>query len=384
MGGTARCNEKDCGAALHDGIGGMIHNQAQDSDEDLVMPRSQVDLPSLCFRLLRRLLWPLSRLYGLVISIRNHAYDIGILPTFSSRLPVVCVGNLTAGGSGKTPLVLALANELLVQGHRPVILSRGYGGRFVGPHRVSVADRADEVGDEPLLMARRGICPVVVARDRVAGARCIESSIDASVILLDDGLQHRRLARVCNIVTFFVGTDAAVDSIIEGALLPFGRFREDRDGGLRRAHIVGLCDRGGRCSAARTEQVRGLIPADIPVFSIGASITKPTQQGAVLEDGRAVWLFCAIANPEGFVESVRSAGYAVAGVSYFPDHHRFCGEDLEELEQHAELQGAALVCTEKDWVKLPNRLQNGVWVVYLQVKIPFGVIEVVKRLVDGA
>lgn len=328
-------------------------------------------------------LWLLSKLYGLVTRLRNLFYDIDLLPIHSISLPVVCVGNLMAGGSGKTPLVLTLARELIARGHQPVILSRGYGGSVKGPYRVCPEDSAESVGDEPLLIARQRICPIVIARDRVAGGRFIHDSRLASVILLDDGFQHRRLHRICNIATFFVGSDAAVEAIVEGALLPVGRFREDRQAGLSRADLVALCERGGRSAEESVERIRGLVPATIPTFLIRSSVAQPRQQGRVLEAGSSVWLFCAIANPEGFLESVRQMGYSVQGESCFSDHHRFTQKECEELGRHAHSSGAALVCTEKDWVKLEPPLRDEVWVVGLEAEVPVAMVDLIERKICG-
>lgn len=330
------------------------------------------------------LLFPLSKLYELITTARNACYDTGIFPTHSAGIPVVCIGNLTAGGSGKTPLVLALARELIARGHQPVILSRGYGGRRRGPHRVSSEDDAEAVGDEPLLMARRGVCPVVIARDRVIGAQFISDARIGSVILLDDGMQHRRLGRVCNIATFFAGNDEAVDAIVEGALLPLGRFRENRDAGLRRADLIALCERGGRSADRCIERSRSVLPATIPSFLVGASVSRPLQAGQPLAAGSIIWIFCGIANPESFVESMLGGEYVVAGVTCFPDHHQLLDEERNVLIRNAKNHGATLVCTEKDWVKLSSPLKDDVGVVYLEAEVPAVLVDLVEqRIVRG-
>ena len=319
----------------------------------------------------------LSGIYCLITKWRNLLYDYSLLPVYQPRIPVVCVGNLTAGGTGKTPLVLALVASLIEKGEAPVILSRGYGGRLRGPHKVVVNDLSENVGDEPLLMARRSGCDVVIARDRVAGARFVENGGAATVIVLDDGFQHRRLGRVCNIVSFFVGTERAVEEILAGELLPKGRFREDRDRGLARADFVALCERGGGFSDLMRSRVRSCIPRHLPIFEIAAKATPPKKNDTVLEQG-PVWLFCAIANPEGFFNSVKCQGYTIAGTTWFPDHHQWSLKELADLKERAAL--ASLVCTEKDWIKLPATLREDVWVVFLTVELPEGLVEgVIER-----
>jgi tetraacyldisaccharide 4'-kinase len=325
----------------------------------------------------------LSGIYCLITKWRNLLYDYSLLSVYQSRIPVVCVGNLTAGGTGKTPLVLALVASLIEKGETPVILSRGYGGRLRGPHKVVVNDLSENVGDEPLLMARRSGCDVVIARDRVAGAHFIEDTRAATVIVLDDGFQHRRLGRACNIVSFFVGTERAVEEIVAGELLPKGRFREDRDRGLRRADFVALCERGGGFSDLMRSRVQACIPPDLPIFEIAAIASPPNRNGAVLEKG-PVWLFCAIANPEGFFNSVKCQGYTIAGTNWFPDHHQWSVNELADLKERARL--VPLVCTEKDWIKLPETLREDVWVVFLKVELPdaliVGILERCKFLLD--
>ena len=313
-----------------------------------------------------------SRIYGFLTNFRNFLYDNSLLPVYQPHIPVICVGNLTAGGTGKTPLVLALVASLIERGERPVIVSRGYGGRLRGPHRVAIDDRHEDVGDEPLLMARRSQCDVVIARDRVAGARFVEDAGMGTVIVLDDGFQHRRLGRTCNIVSFFVGSEQAVAEIESGELLPKGRFREDRDRGLRRADFVAFCERGGGLSDGMRSRVQACIPPHLPLFEIAAIASAPTRNRTVLEQG-PVWLFCAIANPEGFLNSVQRQGYAITGTTWFPDHHQWSVSELVELKKRA--CSVPLVCTEKDWIKLPESLRNEVWIVYLNVELPETLIE---------
>lgn len=319
----------------------------------------------------------LSGIYRGITRFRNLLYDSSILPVYQPRIPVVCVGNLTAGGTGKTPLVLALAGLLVERGETPVILSRGYGGCLRGPHKVAINDLSQDVGDEPLLMALRSQCDVVVARDRVAGSRFVENGGVATVIVLDDGFQHRRLGRACNIVSFFVGTERAVEEILAGELLPKGMFREDRDRGLARADFVALCDRGGGFSDLMRSRVRSCIPRHLPIFEIAAKAAPPKKNDTVLEQG-PVWLFCAIANPEGFFNSVKCQGYTIAGTTWFPDHHQWSLKELADLKERAAM--ASLVCTEKDWIKLPETLREDVWVVSLTVELPEGLVEgVIER-----
>ena len=272
-----------------------------------------------------------------------------------SALPVVSVGNLTAGGNGKTPLCLYLVEMLKQRGLKPVILSRGYGGSLKGPHLVQIDDTPEKVGDEPLLMAQTGGVPVVIARARAEGAQCIEREKLGDVIVLDDGFQHRKLARQVDIVSVFVGTDAAVDAFSEGQLLPLGRFREDRDAGFQRAT---MCVASYRRVVSPDEEmppvddrILSVVPPGVPVFraayeSLGVRSIK---DGSPITP-RSVHAFAGIANPEGFFSSLTQTGFEVVKRFEFPDHHAFSEEEVVKLVESNP--DTLFVCTEKDGVKI--------------------------------
>ena len=177
------------------------------------------------------LLQPLAWLYGAVVRLRRAAYGSGLIVTERAGCPVVVIGNLTVGGTGKTPLTIWLARELVGRGLRVGILSRGYGRRERAPREVLVGSDWREVGDEPLLLARHSACPTFVAADRVAGARALTAR-GVQVILADDGLQHLRLGRACEIVV----VDGA-RGFGNGRLLPAGPLREPL-AALARADVV--------------------------------------------------------------------------------------------------------------------------------------------------
>lgn len=298
---------------------------------------------------------PLSWIYGAVTSVRNRLYDIGVLPTYGSTIPVISVGNLTAGGNGKTPLCMFLVKELKQRGYRPVVLSRGYGGSEKGPRFVSKDDTSRSVGDEPLLMVYHGI-DVVIARKRVAGAQLIERNGGYDVIVLDDGLQHRALGRELNLVTAFVGSDSAVTAFIKGRLLPYGLFREDRQRAMRRLDAVVLSHRAvlhGSDSPKVDERLRAVLPVDMPLYT------------SALKDGDVRWLsdksplspcqvslLTAIANPSGVVDSLETLGFSVKESHVFADHHYFSEQELRDFI--ARVGDIPIVCTEKDAVKLTD------------------------------
>lgn len=307
------------------------------------------------FTVLHPLLMPLAVLYRAITSARNALYDRGWFASYASALPVISVGNLTVGGNGKTPLCLYLIEELQARGWKPVILSRGYGGTDKGPRHVCNEDSPSLVGDEPLLMARASGVPVVIARSRAEGARYIERETLGDVIVLDDGFQHRRLKRDIDILSMFAGTDEAIDAFVQSEMLPLGRFREDRDSGLRRASLLVVSERSvlpqGIELRALDERIQRIVPAGVPIFrSYYEFIDIRTLTGQQVNTPKAVHGFAGIANPQGFFESLRRVGYCVERTHQFPDHHPFTEEELAALIR--DNPGALFVCTEKDAVKI--------------------------------
>ena len=305
--------------------------------------------------LIRPFLAPLAAICRVVTRTRNYLYDSGYLSSYRCSLPVMSVGNLTVGGNGKTPLCLYLVEHLRAQGYKPVILSRGYGGSLVGPHRVGDTDSPSAVGDEPLLMARSSGVPVVIARARADGARMIEREQLGDLIVLDDGFQHRKLKRDLDIIAVFAGTDEALEDFSRGELLPLGRFREDRDAGLRRASIVVASYRSvlpsGKDLGPVDERLQRVVPSRLPVFrAYYEFVDVRSLAGGRTIEPRSVHAFAGIANPQGFFESLRRVGYMVERTHAFPDHHPFTEQELTKLLDANP--GVLFVCTEKDGVKL--------------------------------
>jgi len=239
------------------------------------------------------------------------------------------------------------------RGHSPAILSRGYGGSKRGPHRVTPQDSHLEVGDEAVLMAEAGF-PVFVSRKRVAGVKLIERDPAINLVILDDGFQHRALARVLDIVSVFVGSERAVNEFVAGQLLPAGLFREPRERGLQRAQIVVLSHRSVQGPAKLPEvdpRVLALLPESAAVFRsfLVPSVVTRLVGGQELST-RVVCALAAIANPEGFFGSLETLGFRLIGRVSYPDHHVFNATELRELlEVHPT---HTFVCTAKDAVKL--------------------------------
>jgi tetraacyldisaccharide 4'-kinase len=254
-------------------------------------------------------------------------------------LPVICLGNLTVGGAGKTPAALAVAQLLHAAHERPFFLSRGYGGRLAGPVRVNPAlHRAADVGDEPILLAR--LAPTVVARDRVAGAAFARSA-GAGVIVMDDGFQNPSLAKDLSIVL--------VDGrrgIGNGRVVPAGPLRAPLERQLDRVQaliVVGALDDGAAGVVERAKRRR------IPLFH-GRLEPDRTVVNAI---GRhKVLAFAGIADPEKFFATLISAGIQIANRAGFPDHHRFSAAEALDLIAQAQANNLMLLTTEKDLARL--------------------------------
>ncbi|HEX6496182.1 MAG TPA: tetraacyldisaccharide 4'-kinase [Acidobacteriaceae bacterium] len=293
---------------------------------------------------MKRALWPLVPVYGAAQALNSMAYTRGWRRTERLAWPVVSVGNLSVGGAGKTPFVIALARVLTERGWRVDVLSRGYGrASDEVVERVAVEpvdDPARRYGDEPWLIAQRAEVPVFVGRERTAAGRLAEAKlVDASgrppVHLLDDGMQHRGLARDAEIVLVH-------RSDFETTLLPAGRLREPL-AALERADFVVLREED---AAALAERARRWMRADAQLWTIRRELELPTLPGAAV-------VFSAIAHPEEFADALRAKGVVIAATHAWRDHHRFTDHDVRTLCDAARKHRArCFVTTEKDLVRL--------------------------------
>ncbi len=306
--------------------------------------------------LLRWLAAPLSPLYGAVVGARNRAFDAHPERAAHVSAPVVSVGNLSTGGTGKTPLTLFLAEGLAQAGWSNAIVSRGYGGsRKVDPMAVTPHSEARLCGDEPLLMARRlGEGRVVVARKRVVGARyALASEPPPRVMLLDDGFQHRALHRDLDLLLL-----DGVRLWGNGRTLPLGDLREPISSAARaHALVVTRCGRvQDRASVEAWWKEHG---SGGPIFWVDFKIQalREWQSGARVPlprpELKPIYAWCGLGNPQAFYADLASAGLQVAGTRSFPDHAIPSLRRFALLPQEAQACGGKLlVCTEKDAVKL--------------------------------
>jgi tetraacyldisaccharide 4'-kinase len=290
--------------------------------------------------------------YGAGVRTRNSLYQRGALRTRVLRGPVVSVGNLSMGGSGKTPFVILLGELLRARGVPFDVLSRGYGRQTKGVAVVDPAASARDFGDEPLLIARRLGAPVIVGKDRFHAGELAESRFGPQLHVLDDGFQHRSLARDFDIV-LVTGEDA------QDRLLPAGRLREPLSS-LIRADAVVLSGDVSLDSLPVAGKLlwrmrRGVVAHDVPARPVG---------------------FCGIARPRNFFRDLESAGVEAQAEAIFRDHHRYSQQDVSDLATLRERsQADGFVTTEKDAINLGGFLAD------LQ---PVAVVRVKMELSDAA
>ena len=303
------------------------------------------------------LLWPLSLVFGALAAVRRAAYGIGLLPRGRVSVPMVVVGNVVAGGAGKTPVVIALLEHLRLRGLKAGVISRGHGRRTRDCREVNADSRAGEVGDEPLLIARSESAPVFVATRRLQAALALLAAHpDTQVLVSDDGLQHYQMQRDLEICVF---DERGVGN---GWLLPAGPLREFWP---RRVDLV---LRSGALAGVDGFEARRRLAAQA-VRADGKRIDL-----AALRD-RPVAAVAAIARPEGFFAMLRERGLQPARTVELPDHDAFDA-------MPPGLDGIELVCTEKDAVKL-WALRPDAWAVPLQVEIDPAFWSAFDRLLDA-
>ena len=294
------------------------------------------------------LLWPASLVFRAVVFFRRIFFKIHLLRSEHPGIPVIVVGNLVAGGSGKTPLVLWIAELLRAKGWHPAIVSRGYGSVETAPRAATLTTEASQVGDEPIILSRRSGCPVWVGVDRVAVIRALRAAHpDVDVVVLDDGLQHYRLRRDVEI--------AVVDGrgLGNGFLHPAGPLREPA---FRLSFVDAIVSNGAA----------GLKKHSFAMHLEGETLHRMTdandRRPASAFAGQTVHAVAGIGDPNRFFMHLRTLGMR-ALPHPFPDHHPFTPKDLEFGD------AAPVVMTEKDAVKLRRSAQAHWWVLPVSAKL---------------
>lgn len=326
------------------------------------------------------LLLPFSWIYASVMAVRNWLYEVGIQTSARFPVPLISVGNLRVGGTGKTPHVAWVVRELQKLAEHPAIVSRGYGRRTKGYRAVSANSTAAEVGDEPLqhFLDFHGLVPVVVSEDRRVGLAHLLTEQQPSVILLDDAFQHRRVQPTLSILLM-----EQQRPFYEDFVLPAGRLRENR-AGAGRADVVIVTKCSEQLSEVEQQAMRQRIrqygrPA-VPVFFSYYAYGEPKRVGdAGRPPGKEIVLLTGIAQPEPLRSFLVEAGYTVVRHAAFSDHHLFSPAEIQAL--CAQLRpGQSIFTTQKDAMRLREPAIQGL---LHQVPVFYIPIEV-RFLADGA
>lgn len=307
-------------------------------------------------------LLPPHLILALLVTLRRFLYKVGVIPSWRSPVPVIVIGNVTVGGTGKTPLVIWLAEQLKAKGYSPGIISRGYGGSAEKITEVLHGADPSLVGDEPLLMAMRTSCPVWIGKKRPAVVRALlKANPHCDVIISDDGLQHYALKRDFEIVV--------VDGVRHygnGAMLPFGPMREPL---VRVLDADAVVVNGGDANLVGNEYLMHLNGGSFYSLSdVGKTASAKDFKG------KQIHAFAGIGNPARFFNHLRQLGLEIAEHP-FPDHHPYRPADLQ-------IEGAEVILmTEKDAVKCLKFPQKNIWVLPVQAEVMMGLEnEVVERI----
>jgi tetraacyldisaccharide 4'-kinase len=332
---------------------------------------------------MRKLLLPFSWLYGVATTCRNKAFDRGFLTSENARVPVVSVGNITVGGTGKTPFVEMLVRECQQRGARVAVVSRGYGrstsGVVVVSDGKSIRASAREGGDEPVQIARHNPQAIVVVGEKRVEAARKAVDLGAEVILLDDGFQHRYLERDLNIVVL-----DSRRNLYQSTMLPTGDRRESL-AGLSRADLLAFSRAESRENDWTFEISESFKKPAVYFRYVVTRIVHVNCDVEMTVDalkGKPLYLFSGIGDHRGFVEQMKNLGFVVVGERKFGDHHDFTGTDVRSLLDAAKQVGAAgLLTTEKDSARLSG---NEVIFSEMKARTAFYAAGIVVDITEGA
>ncbi len=347
----------------------------QETYRKVISGRNRDFVPSL----LRGLLRAVAAVYAVVVRLRNFFYSKGVFKSHCVNLPVICVGNITVGGTGKTPLVVWLFRKIVsnpgfaVSGSDCAILTRGY--------KASRKSGQASAGFEDEIAVLAESCPganVVVNPDRVIGAAQAIGNFGAKVLIMDDGFQHRRMARNLDIVAI-----DATNPFGYGRIFPAGLLREPVES-LKRAGAVVItrCDQAGETDLEGIEKRLRAVNSDFVIARSIHAVVRARMangRGTDLEQlkGRKVFAFCGIGNPEAFLDTVRNLGCEPAGSRLYDDHYHYTQRCLDEIYEQAEaLRADLILTTQKDWTKIsPLAAAGG--------KLPLGYLEIEIKFLSG-
>jgi len=309
---------------------------------------------------LHLILFPASLLFGALAALRRALYRSGVLASHKLPVPVIVIGNISAGGTGKTPLTLAMAQQLIDHGRSPLIVSRGYGGTAQRPQEINTDSDAREVGDEPLLMARRRLCPVWIGKDRAAAAQAaLRAHPQCDIVLCDDGLQHYRLRRDAEI--------AVIDGTRgfgNGLLLPAGPLREPVS---RLKAVDAVVVNGGTAS---TEQYTMRLTGELFYNLLDPGKTTDANHFLALNNHAVA----GIGNPQRFFGHLEALDIPFTPHA-FPDHHPYSAANL------AFADCDAILLTEKDAVKCTAFADARYWVLRVEALIdPSLIVHLLRKI----
>ena len=319
------------------------------------------------------LLIPLSWIYGLMIWIRNCLYNIGLLRSISFDIPIISIGNITMGGTGKTPMVIYLARLLQRNGCKPGIVSRGYGRSSRGLIMVHDGNRlltdVDMVGDEPYLIGKvLNTVPIIASENRIDGIQGLLDNCQVDIVILDDALQHRKVERNMDLVMI-----SACDKPGDYHLLPWGKLREPLRNLKRVQYVIYT-----RTKRFQNPPLHKIINPYLKKNST-ASIMQPvlmkmddTGYHKALATDESVFAFCGIGNPNFFIQTVKDVGLNIVGKRIFKDHQKYNYKVLHNLLVQIESSNCrAVVTTEKDMVKIPESFMKKIIFYVIKIDVVF-------------
>ena len=338
---------------------------------------------SLLRTLLTPFTFPLSLVYGSIIWIRNKLYDLDWVPSSAFDIPIISVGNITTGGSGKTPLVMYLADLLQKNGKNPGIVSRGYGRNSQGMVTVhngkELITDVENSGDEPFLMASvLKTVPVVVCEDRREGISHLIKNISADVIIMDDGFQHRRVRRDLDIVTI-----SANDQNEDYRLLPWGKLREPLQN-ISRANTAIFTRTNNYNPPELLPSIKPFFKGELLLSTQHLTLMKYDKEGyqKSLPPEDILFAFCGIGEPKSFFDSIAKLGLKSGGKRIFRDHKEYTMSVIKELSDQIKSSNCkGIITTEKDLVKLPDNFLDEFEIYVIKIEMEFEIEGIVLDIV---